>query len=105
MVEGATALHNNQLYSPHQPKADPMTDRVKTWLDEWIAAKVVATPHLQQKRQATEVYAPALRAEAMRIGITRRELEKAAAGDLIAYLENAIEDKMDIEVWKNRPPA
>ncbi|HXC57175.1 MAG TPA: hypothetical protein VNU97_17880 [Rhizomicrobium sp.] len=80
-----------------------MSDHAKLWLDEWANAKIVAAPHQQQKRQASEVYAPACRAEAMKIGITRRELETAAAGDLAAYLENIIEDKMDVEVRKNRP--
>ncbi len=80
-----------------------MDDHAKIWLDEWIIAKVVAAPFQQQKRQAVEVYAPACRAEAMRVGITRRELERAAVGDLPAYIENAIEDRMDIEVRKNRP--
>ena len=80
-----------------------MDDHAKVWLDEWVAAKITAAPYQQQKRQATEVYAPACRAEAMRVGITRRELDRAATGDLIAYLENAIEDLMDIEVRKNRP--
>ncbi len=80
-----------------------MDDHAKIWLEAWIAAKVIAAPYQQQKRQATEVYAPACRAEAMKAGITRRELELAATGDLTGYLENAIEDRMDIEVRKNRP--
>ncbi len=80
-----------------------MSDYAKAWLDEWAAAKIVAAPYQQQKRQASEVYMPACRAEAMRVGITRRELETAATGDLAAYLENIIEDKMDLEVRKNRP--
>jgi hypothetical protein len=80
-----------------------MSDYAKTWLDGWVEKKVSATPYLQQRRQATEVYLPAARAEAMRVGITRRELDAAAGGDLVAFLENAIEDKMDIEVRKNRP--
>ena len=75
----------------------------KSWLDEWAAKKVVAAPYLQQRRQATEVYVPACRADAMKVGITRRELDAAAAGDLSVFFENAIEDKMDIEVHKNRP--
>ncbi len=79
-----------------------MDDYAKTWLDGWVTAKVVAAPYQQQKRQAADVYAPACRAEAFKAGITRRELEKAAEGDLAAYLENAIEDRMDIEVRKNR---
>jgi hypothetical protein len=80
-----------------------MSDHAKQWLDAWVTAKIVAAPYQQQKRQAIEVYMPACRAEAMRAGITRRELEAAATGDLAAYLENSIEDKMDVEVRKNRP--
>jgi len=79
-----------------------MSDYAKTWLDEWVTKKVVAAPYLQQKRQA-ENYVPACRADAIRVGITRRELEAAATGDLPAFFENAIEDMMDIEVHKNRP--
>lgn len=81
-----------------------MSDYAKTWLDEWVKAKIVAAPYQQQRRQAVEVYVPACRAEAMKVGITRRELETAASGDLPAYFENAIEDMMDIEVHKNRRP-
>jgi hypothetical protein len=80
-----------------------MNDYAKTWLGEWVTAKVVAAPYQQQKRQAAEVYVPACRADAMKVGITRRELDAAAAGDLSAFFESAIEDKMDIEVHKNRP--
>jgi len=80
-----------------------MNDYAKTWLGEWVTAKVVAAPYQQQKRQAVEVYVPACRADAMKVGITRRELDAAAAGDLSVFFENAIEDKMDIEVHKNRP--
>jgi hypothetical protein len=80
-----------------------MSDHAKQWLDAWASAKIIAAPYQQQKRQASEVYMPACRAEAMRVGITRRELEAAATGDLAAYLENIIEDKMDLEVRKNRP--
>ncbi|MBS0471397.1 MAG: hypothetical protein JSR60_10015 [Proteobacteria bacterium] len=80
-----------------------MDDYAKRWLDGWVDARVVAAPFQQQKRQASEVYAPACRTEAMKAGITRRELEAAATGDLAAYLENAIEDRQDIEVRKNRP--
>jgi len=80
-----------------------MNDYAKTWLDEWVTARVVAAPYQQQKRQAVEVYVPACRVDAMKVGITRRELEAAASGDLSVFFENAIEDKMDIEVQKNRP--
>ncbi len=80
-----------------------MTDRTRKWLDSWAAANVTAAPFLQQKRLATETFAPTCFVEASRTGITRRELEAAAGGDLIAFLESAIEDKTDIEVRKNRP--
>ena len=80
-----------------------MSEYAKTWLNEWVTAKVVAAPYQQQKRQAVEVYVPACRADAMKVGITRRELEAAASGDLAVFFETAIEDRMDIEVHKNRP--
>ena len=81
-----------------------MTDHVRNWLAGWVAANVTAAPFLQQKRLATETFAPRCLVEASRTGITRRELEAASGGDLIAFLESAIEDKTDIEVRKNRPP-
>ncbi|HEX4304073.1 MAG TPA: hypothetical protein VHZ78_14850 [Rhizomicrobium sp.] len=80
-----------------------MSDYTKTWLTEWVGRRVTAGPFLQQKRLATETYAPACLSEAAKAGITRRELEAAADGSLVAFIENAIEDKMDIEVRKNRP--
>ena len=80
-----------------------MSDQAKQWLDEWVRIRVVAAPYLQQKRQVKDVYAPACSLDAAKVGITRRELEKAADGDLLIYLESAVEDKMDIEVRKNRP--
>jgi hypothetical protein len=80
-----------------------MSEHAKQWLDEWVTVRVSAAPYQQQKRQATDVYGPACTADALKAGITRRELQQAANGDLLAYLESAIEDKMDIEVRKNRP--
>jgi hypothetical protein len=80
-----------------------MSDQAKQWLDEWVRIRVVAAPYLQQKRQVKDVYAPACSLDAAKVGITRRELEKAADGDLLIYLESAVEDKMDIEARKNRP--
>jgi hypothetical protein len=80
-----------------------MSDYAKNWLDEWAGRRVVAGPFQQQKRLAAETYAPACLSEANKAGITRRELEAAAGGSLVNFLENTIEDKMDIEVRKNRP--
>lgn len=80
-----------------------MREQAKQWLDEWVKVRVVAAPYVQQKRQVKDNYAPACFLDATKVGITRRELEKAANGDLLSYLESAVEDKMDIEVRKNRP--
>lgn len=80
-----------------------MTEDAKKWLNEWVRDRVHAAPYQQQKRQATDIYAPACRTDATKVGITRRELEQAAEGNLVTYLESAVEDKMDIEVRKNRP--
>ena len=82
-----------------------MSELAKQWLDEWVNLRVVAAPYLQQKRQVKDVYAPACFLDASKVGITRRELEKPANGDLLNYLESAVEDKMDIEVRKNRPTS
>lgn len=75
-----------------------MSEQAKQWLDEWVKVRVVAAPYVQQKRQVKDNYAPACFLDATKVGITRRELEKAANGDLLSYLESAVEDKMDIEV-------
>lgn len=80
-----------------------MSEQAKQWLDEWVKVRVLAAPYTQQKRQVKDVYAPACFVDAMKVGITRRELEKAANGDVLIYLESAVEDKMDVEVRKNRP--
>ena len=80
-----------------------MSEQAKQWLDEWVKVRVVAAPYVQQKRQVKDNYAPACFLDATKVGITRRELVKAANGDLLSYLESAVEDKMDIEVRKNRP--
>lgn len=80
-----------------------MTEHVKEWLDEWVRDRVLAAPYQQQKKQASDMYAPTCRADATKVGITRRELEAAAEGNLLTYLESVVEDKMDVEVRKNRP--
>jgi hypothetical protein len=81
-----------------------MTDRTRQWLDSWVASNVTAAPFLQQKRLATDTFAPNCFLDGARTGITRRELEAAAGGNMVAFLESAIEDKTDAEVRKNRPP-
>jgi len=80
-----------------------MSDYPKNWLNDWVKTRIVAATFAQQKRQAMDMYAPTCLAEAMKAGITRRELDHAADGNLLAFLESAIEDKMDVEVRKNRP--
>jgi diaminopimelate decarboxylase len=80
-----------------------MSEHATQWLNEWVKVRVSAAPYQQQKRQATDVYGPACTADALKAGITRRELQKAANGDLLSYLESAVEDKMDVEMSKNRP--
>lgn len=82
-----------------------MDDYARTWLDEWVKTEVRGAPYQQQKRQAVEMYAPPCLEKAAKAGITRRELDAAAGGNLLAFLESAIEDKMDIEVRKNRPAS
>jgi hypothetical protein len=82
-----------------------MSEYAQKWLGQWVVDRVVAGPFQQQKRLALETYAPSCLAEAAKVGITRRELEQAADGDLLKFLESAIEDKMDVEVRKNRPLA
>jgi hypothetical protein len=82
-----------------------MSEHARKWLDEWVSTNVSSATFAQQKRQAVEMYGPNCLTEAMKVGITRRELERAADGNLLDFLESAIEDKMDIQVRRNRPAA
>ena len=75
----------------------------KAWLDEWIKTRVMGVPFQEQKRHAKETYGPACLAAANAAGITRRELDAAAGGKLLPYLEAAIEDKWDTIV-RTTPP-
>jgi hypothetical protein len=81
-----------------------MDDYAKKFLTEWVEKKLSPAPYQQQKRLATES-TPTCLTDAMKVGITRREMEQASGGNLEAFLENAIEDKQDIEVRKNRPAS
>jgi hypothetical protein len=80
-----------------------MTERAKQWLAEWVKTRVTGMPYSEQKQRARDEYAPACLGAAARAGITRRELEEAANGNLAEHLENEIENKWDIEVRKNIP--
>jgi hypothetical protein len=75
----------------------------KEWLDKWIEDRVEGVPYSEIKRAAKEFYLPLCISRAEEVGITRRELEAAAGGKLLRYLESAIEDKQDTEVRKNLP--
>ena len=79
-----------------------MDETAKTFLDAWIEKRVAPAPYQQQKRLASD-FTPICLSDAAKVGITRREMEAAAGGNLEAFLENAIEDKQDIEVRKNLP--
>jgi len=79
-----------------------MDETAKKFLDAWVEGKISPAPYQQQKRLAAQ-FAPICLTDAAKVGITRREMEAAAGGSLEAFLENAIEDKQDIEVRKNRP--
>ena len=80
-----------------------MTTRAKEWLAGWVKARVAGLPYSDQKQRARDEYAPACRGAAERVGITRRELEDAANGNLVEHLESEIDNKWDIEVRKNIP--
>jgi hypothetical protein len=79
-----------------------MDDTAKKFLDDWAAKRLSPAPYQQQKRLAAD-FTPQCLSDASKVGITRREMEAAAGGNLEAFLENAIEDKQDFEVRKNRP--
>jgi hypothetical protein len=86
-----------------RPGAPPMNTNAQKFLDEWVRERVVGVPYSEQKRQASDTYAPACLGAAARAGITRREIVEAAGGNLVDYLEVAIEDKWDVIVRKNLP--
>jgi hypothetical protein len=79
-----------------------MDDTAKKFLGAWLEKRVSPAPYQQQRRLAAD-FTPACLTDAAKVGITRREMEQAAGGNLEAFIENAIEDKQDIEVRKNRP--
>lgn len=80
-----------------------MSTPAKKFLEDWARERVVGVPYSEQKRQANDTYAPACLGAAARAGITRREIVEAAGGNLVDYLEVAIEDKWDAVVRKNLP--
>jgi acetyl-CoA acetyltransferase len=73
------------------------------FLDAFVRTHVHAIPRSMQKQVATKSYIPVAEATAGRMGITRRELDAAAGGNLQRYFENQMEDKRDEEVRKNKP--
>jgi hypothetical protein len=81
-----------------------MDDTAKKFLDDWAAKKLSPAPYQQQRRLAAD-FTPVCLTDAAKVGITRREMEAASGGNLEAFLENAIEDKQDIEVRKNLPKS
>jgi hypothetical protein len=81
-----------------------MDDTAKKFLDAWVEKRLSPAPYLQQRRLAAD-FTPVCLTDAAKAGITRREMEAAAGGNLEAFLENAIEDKQDIEVRKNLPKS
>ncbi len=82
-----------------------MNEQTQKWLSDWVRDRVAGVPYSEQKKQAKDSYAPACLGAAARVGITRREIEQAAGGNLVDYLENEIENKWDIEVRKNKPAS
>lgn len=67
-----------------------MTERAREFLDRWEADHVEVVPGAQREREAI-LLAAACREDARRAGIAASDLERAADGDLVRSLMEALE--------------
>jgi hypothetical protein len=67
-----------------------MSDRAREFLDVWESENVEPVPQSGKSKEA-ERLAPLCRADAIRAGISERDLEEAAGGDLIAFMREALD--------------
>ena len=73
------------------------------FLSAFVKKHVGPIPYTEQKQVAKRSYIPVAIATASQLGITRRELEKAAGGNLQKFFENAMEDECDAQIKRNAP--
>ena len=65
-------------------------DRAREFLDLWEAENVERVAQSDKSKEADRL-APLCRADAIRAGISERELEEAAGGDLLAFMREALD--------------
>jgi hypothetical protein len=65
-------------------------ERAREFLDVWEAENVERVAQPEKSREA-ERLAPLCRADAIRAGISERDLESAAGGDLVAFMREALD--------------
>jgi hypothetical protein len=66
------------------------SDRAREFLDVWEGQNVERVAH-SGKLQEAERLAPLCREDAIRAGISERDLEEAAGGDLIGFMRAALD--------------
>jgi hypothetical protein len=66
------------------------SDRAREFLDVWEVENVERVAHSEKSKEAARLV-PLCRADASRAGISERELEEAAGGDLVAFLRDALD--------------
>jgi hypothetical protein len=66
------------------------SERAREFLDIWEAENVERVPQSEKSREA-ERLAPLCRADAVRAGISERDLEDAAGGNLVAFMKAALD--------------
>jgi hypothetical protein len=68
----------------------PDSERAREFLDVWEAENVERVTQSKKPGEAARL-APLCRADAVRAGISERDLEAAAGGDLVAFMREALD--------------
>jgi hypothetical protein len=68
----------------------PDSERGREFLDVWEAENVERVAQSEKASEA-ERLAPLCRADGLRAGISERDLEEAAGGDLVAFMGAALD--------------
>jgi hypothetical protein len=66
------------------------SDRAREFLDVWEVENVDRVAQPEKSKEAARL-APLCRADAIRAGMSARELEDAAGGDLVAFMRSALD--------------
>jgi len=74
------------------------------FLSAWLQRNIRPVPYSFHS-DLVKKFTQHCEAEAAREGITRRELEAAAGGNLKRHIATALEDAQDVVVKANKPPS